>query len=165
MKFLEKLNQALGIEDGEAYRFVHEAATRTQVTGETSASEGRSALGLDTGRIAELQRDSERVAKILANIFVEDVPYAVPEPVAASNPIEPALLGLDPPYARFLQAILARPAWTRHELQDMAEDLELMLDGALEQINEAAFKHYDVPCTEGDDPIDVNHAFREKIEQ
>jgi hypothetical protein len=31
-----------------------------------------------------------------------------------------------------------------------------MLDGALEQINEAAFDLFDVAYTEGDDPIDIN---------
>ncbi len=31
-----------------------------------------------------------------------------------------------------------------------------MLDGALEQINDMAFELFDMPVSEGDDPIEIN---------
>jgi len=60
--------------------------------------------------------------------------------------------------------LLSRPQWARAELQDAAADLGLMLDGALEQINEAAFDAFDAPLCESDDPIDINTELLEKIE-
>ena len=165
MKFLEKLNQALGIDASILYRTVHEGAIQKPVQTDRKVPQVTSGMALDANRIAELQRDSERVAQILSNIFIEEAPLPAAEPATPLPPTAPSLLGLEEPYARFLQTILARPVWTRNELRDVAEDLELMLDGALERINEAAFDHFDIPCTEGDDPIDVNHEFREKVEQ
>jgi len=64
-----------------------------------------------------------------------------------------------------LRLMLSRPSWSRAELEDSAADLELMLDGALEQINEASFDTYDFPFSEGDDPVEINPEFLEKIEQ
>ncbi len=39
-----------------------------------------------------------------------------------------------------------------------------MLDGAMEQINEAAFEAFDEALFEGEDPISVNTKLLEKIE-
>jgi hypothetical protein len=92
---------------------------------------------------------------------------AAPPPVAADPepaPEAPALLGLDESHAALLRLLLSRPEWTRAELADAAADLDLMLDGALEQINEAAFDAFDEPLCEGDDPVSVNTGLLEKIE-
>jgi len=76
----------------------------------------------------------------------------------------PSLLGLDESHSSLARLLLSRPEWTREELLDVAADLDLMLDGALEHINEAAFDAYDSPLTEGEDPITVNIEVLEKLE-
>ena len=45
---------------------------------------------------------------------------------------------------------------TRSELEEIAAEGDMMLDGALEHINEAAYDSFDEPFTEGDDPININ---------
>src|SRR6185312_259091 len=107
-------------------------------------------------RIAALQKDTARVSALLSEIFVEEapVPEASPpaEPEPSDVPISP--LGLDESHTALVRLLLSRPQWTRAELEDAAADLGLMADGALEQINEAAFDAFDAPLCEGDDPID-----------
>jgi hypothetical protein len=61
--------------------------------------------------------------------------------------------------------MLSRPSWTRHELEDAAADLDLMLDGALEQINEAALDAFDVAFCEGTDPVEINLDLLERLEE
>ena len=102
---------------------------------------------------------------MLANIFKEEDTNAV---VIAVNDTEDAtagtsLLGLDEAHTALIRLLLSRAQWTRTELEDAAADLELMLDGALELINEAAFDAYDMPLTEGEDPLDVNAELMEKV--
>jgi hypothetical protein len=46
--------------------------------------------------------------------------------------------------------------WSREELEAVASDMDLMLDGALEHINDMAFEHFDMPITEGEDPLEIN---------
>lgn len=126
---------------------------------------------LDSERIAALRKDTERVSALLAGIFQDDsleeqVQPATPPPeleAASTEDGRARLLGLDDAHAAFARMLISRPQWSRDELQDLATDLELMLDGALERINEAAFDIHDVPFTEGDDPVDVNPEVLEKI--
>ena len=55
-----------------------------------------------------------------------------------------------------IQLLCSRTQWSRGELEEIAADAGMMLDGALEHINEATYDSFDAPLTEGDDPIDIN---------
>ncbi|MNT30479.1 hypothetical protein D3C72_1662750 [compost metagenome] len=111
------------------------------------------------------------MSALLADIFKEEsqqptVPAANPEipPPEAETPATTGLLGLDEAHSAFARMLLSRPQWSREELLDVSSDLDLMLDGAVEHINEVSFDTHDIPFTEGDDPIDVNPEILEKLE-
>jgi len=164
VKLLEKIYKALGIEPDRVFRDVHAAGAGG---GRASAARGHeSGIHLDVDRIAVLQQDTARVSAMLSEIFTEEVPdQDLQEPAEPAPEDQPTLLpGLDEPHCAFTRLLLTRPQWTRTELEDAAADLGLMLDGALEQINEAAFDVLDAPLCEGDDPIDVDTELLEKIE-
>ena len=65
--------------------------------------------------------------------------------------------GLDTAHSALLGRLAARPSWTRDDFDQMATDLGLLPDGALEALNEAAFEAVGEPVCEGSDPIDINH--------
>ncbi|MEG3789327.1 TerB N-terminal domain-containing protein [Lysobacter sp. CCNWLW3] len=164
VKFLEKVYKALGVEPKRVFSDVHAVGAGGAPVSTTQAE--KQGFRLDTARIAALQEDTARVSELLSKIFVEEA-VAAPPPVAAEPepaPEAPTLLGLDDSHAALLRLLLSRPEWTRAELEDAAADLDLMLDGALEQINEAAFDAFDEPLCEGDDPVAVNTELLEKIE-
>ena len=125
---------------------------------------------LDAERVAALQSESERVTALLSKVF-EDQDMQAPTATksverAAEKPVDdahPGLLGLDSEHSLFLRALLARPTWSRAELSDVAADMELMLDGALEQINEASLDTFDSLIAEGDDPIEVARELMENV--
>ncbi|HTJ95191.1 MAG TPA: TerB N-terminal domain-containing protein [Pararobbsia sp.] len=73
------------------------------------------------------------------------------------------LLGLDDAHSTFLRLLVSRPSWTRQELAVAAADLELMLDGAMEQVNEASLDHWDEPLTDGDDPVEINQELAQRL--
>lgn len=166
VKFLEKVYKALGVEPKRVFSDIH-AAGAGSVPVSTAQAE-RQGFRLDAGRIAALQEDTARVSALLSTIFAEEA-AGLPEAQATASEQEPeeethAPLGLDEAHAALLRLLLSRPEWTRAELEDAAADLDLMLDGAIEQINEAAFDAFDEPLCEGDDPITVNTELLEKIE-
>lgn len=184
IKVLEKVYKVLGVDPKNVFTDVHAAATAaaagataTPVAHAAGAPEPATAASpgfrLDETRIAALQRDTEQVSALLSNIFKEDdvVPGAVPaqEEIAsadeqhAGKASAPAgLVGLDEAHTAFVRLLLSRPSWSRQELLDAAEDLQLMLDGALEQINDASFDVHDAALTEGEDPVEVNQDILEK---
>jgi uncharacterized protein/uncharacterized tellurite resistance protein B-like protein len=182
VKHLEKMYQLLGLEASALYSELHvasagaaapPAAELKGISGPAPAapkSRQEGGFKLDAARIAALQRDSERVTAMLSTVFEEQEPAA---PVAAQLPVEhvepdpeektPRLLGLDPEHSTFLRVLLTRPTWTRAELADIAADMELMLDGALERVNEAALDTYDNRIADGDDPIEIAQDLLENV--
>lgn len=161
VKVLEKAYKALGIDADRVFSDLHATAT----TGRTAASDKTVGVRLDPTRVAALQKDSEKVSELLSSIFKEEetvkpqLPVEEPEPATGNG----LLLGLDKQLTALAHLLLSRPVWTRQELTDAAADMDLMLDGALERINEAAFDAHGIPFFEGEDPLEINPELVETI--
>jgi tellurite resistance protein len=180
IKMLEKVYKALGVDPQKVFSDVHAVAAAAPggkraaaVPVVTAPAEKPATTGfqLDAARVAALQQDTDKVSALLANIFKEE-PTAATAPQPAALTPEPeeveaeaphGLMGLDDAHTSFVNQLVSRPEWTREELLDLASDLDLMLDGALERINEAAFDAHDGPLTEGDDPVTINRDILEKV--
>ncbi len=172
VKFLERVYKMLGIEVQEVYSDLHvQATTGASVTAPaidaSVAPAEPSGFTLDVERIAQLQKETEAVSALLANVFAEEAPAeaAVDEAASAEEAPEMAsgVLGLDHDHSAFLRRLIGRHVWSRDELADMAADMELMLDGALEHINETMLDSFEAPLAEGDDPIEINQELLEKL--
>jgi AcrR family transcriptional regulator len=151
VKFLEKVYKALGVESTQVFSDIHAASAGHTPAPRTAAKGFR----LDTARIAALEQDTARVLALLADITEETI--QAPAPSVEAEPKRAAgLLGLDETHSALVRLMLSRPQWTRAELEDAASDLELMLDGALEQVNEACFDAHNIPLSEGEDPIEIH---------
>jgi len=160
VKFLEKVYKALGVDPKRVFSDIHAVGTGSPAPSRTA----KVGFHLDAERIAALEKDTARVSALLSEIFTEEE-VSPPPPVAVEPIEEEGLLGLDEAHTALVRLLLSRPQWSRAELEDAASDLELMLDGALEQVNDASFEAYGLPLSEGEDPIDINAEVVEKIEQ
>lgn len=169
VRLLEKIYLQLGLERTTVYSDIHagHAGAKTQSQSST-ASSGSTASGfiLDQSKIAALKESSDKIAQRLADIFIEE---AAPAPAVAEVSAEPqhsnAILGLDETHSAFARILMSRPTWERAELLDLAQDLNIMLDGALEKLNEASLDELDTTFTEGDDPIEINAELIESMTQ
>ena len=160
VKFLEKVYKALGVESTQVFSDIHAASAGHTPAPRTAAKGFR----LDTARIAALEQDTARVLALHADIFTEET-IQTPAPSVEAEPKRAAgLLGLDETHSALMLLMLSRPQWTRAELEDAASDLGLMLDGALEQVNEACFDAHNIPLSEGEDPIEIHPDAIENIE-
>lgn len=143
------------------------AVPSSQQAGEMpSNSAATQSFNLDMDRIAQLQRETAVVSALLAEVFSDEFP----EPPAIVHRIQDQpndhaanVHGLDTEHSAFLRMIVSRREWSRRELEDVATDMELMLDGALEQINDMAYERFDMPVSEGDDPIEINPDILEEL--
>jgi uncharacterized tellurite resistance protein B-like protein len=167
VKFLEKVYKALGVDTTKVFSDVHAATATTHsaavsLTGRKVESTG---FKLDSERIATLQKDTAAVTAMLAEIFNEDEAPS-DQPAVEESVVKPkteGLLGLDEVHSTMARTLMSRAVWSRAELGDVAADLDLMLDGALETLNEAAFDAHDIAFIEGDDSITVNPELLEKL--
>jgi len=176
VKLLERIYKALGIDVQVLYSDLHaNNMTSTGVPAPPSRTSGGmkaavpksdSVISLDPARIAALQKETEQVSRLLAGVFAEETASVQTSAQVETAPVEstePRILGLDPELSAFLRTLLSRSTWTRAELNDLAKDMHIMLDGALERVNEAAFDHADGPLTEGEDPIEINREILETL--
>lgn len=129
----------------------------------------QSVFTLDHDRIAALQQDTARVSAVLFGIFTEEESLSVAdlppgEPEAPPQHLsDDNFLGLDGPHSSFARTLLTRTQWNRNELVGLTATLDIMLDGAIEHINDLCFDLYGIPFTEGDDPIEINTELRENL--
>ena len=178
VKLLERVYKALQLDSQLLYRDLHGAASGASIppvkpaTSSTSSEPGTQSdaiakgFVLDHERIAELQRETAEVSALLAQVFTDDQVEELEQSVEAVEPATETsadVAGLDLEHSAFLRLLISRAEWSRSELEAAASDMELMLDGALEQINDMAFERFDMPVTEGDDPIEINTDILEEL--
>jgi uncharacterized tellurite resistance protein B-like protein len=173
VKLLEQLYRSLGLESQLLYSHLHGESQRahSSVVPDVSISSEPSGHPLDAARLAALRQETEQVSALLAGIFAEEeTPIANPTQMmnrsrsVEMQPQEELLPGLDSKDQRFVAALIQKPSWTRSELEATAAKMQIMLDGALERINEAAFDLIGESLTEGDDPIYVQQSILENAE-
>jgi hypothetical protein len=170
VKFLERVYKVFGLEVQQVYSDLHvQAVTRASAQPAASSVVPTQYTGftLDADRIALLQKETEEVSAMLANVFTEAAPVEDVEDSPMVQEEEPEILsgvmGLDSDHSALLRRLITRHIWTRSELVDIATDMELMLDGALEHINEIMLDLLDAPLAEGDDPVEINQELLEKL--
>jgi tellurite resistance protein len=132
---------------------------------------GQEHTELDMTLVESKIEESKEISHLLASIFTDEestTPHkihpAATKPAAKSTrsrsqsatPSIQEISGLDGAHSELLLTLSKQGLWPREDLAAIAIRLNLMLDGALEVINEVAFDRYDQAVIEGDDPIEVN---------
>jgi hypothetical protein len=169
VKVLEKIYKILNLDVQSLYGKLHGTSTDEPVTVRPqlpksggflipNPPEPKADFQLDMSRVTALKKESKKVTDMLVAIFEQDVATEIelPSQVQPVNNKDENLLGLDTAHSNLIKLLCSRTQWTRIELEEIAADCDMMLDGALEHINEAAYDTFDAPLTEGDDPIDIN---------
>ena len=170
VKMLEKIFKLLALDSKLLYKKLHQTTNEpfTVRPAEAVASgftipkppQKSSSLQLDMGKITALKAESERVGSILGPIFAKEPDNEInAEKLTTDNcldSLEQKVMGLDSKHSDLVKLLSTRTEWSRAELEEIMTDRELMLDGVLEHINEAAFNHANMLFTEGDDPIEIN---------
>lgn len=167
MKTLTKIYQMLGLDTQSLYSHAHAAAVEpvTVRTADFARPQGYAipspppkpaeGISLDMSSVEAKRAETVAVSAILNNIFTEDEPAP---PVQTSEPVTSVLSisGLDPESFAFMRVLASRLTWAREELEKLAADYDLMLDGTLDSINDASFDNFGGPFFEGDDPIEID---------
>lgn len=164
VKTLSKIFDLLGLDPKSVYSALHGVTSAGPgeagpLIGEGDLSAGGAHPPSGTGeqRPRALNRDAidkkveetALVSTMLAGIFEDPEEEAAP----SAPDGEPA----GPSAAReLLRRLCERETWSRQELETLAAELELMVDGEIEKLNEAAFESCGEALAEGDDPVYID---------
>jgi TerB N-terminal domain/TerB-C domain len=166
VKFLERLYRVLKLDSQLVYSHLHGShGERTQIDRQFGSATKSSNILLDPERIGLLERETALVSALLGDVFGEeesDLTLAVQPATSVLDVVDsdnshraapPLLAGLSPSLNDFLVLILTRSEWSRAELEVAAQKTQIMLDGAMESINEEALNSFGTALLEGNDPI------------
>jgi uncharacterized tellurite resistance protein B-like protein len=170
IKKLEKLFTKLGLDKSHVAQYLHESSQATykisQNHSKASALPNKSKVtsnNIDTITSITLDMDilkahvqsTKEIQSILGQIFDEIVPETKTEEVTvAEKNIDVWHKGtLDNKHSALVEWLITREEWARSEIEKQCQIMGLIIDGALESINDAAFDHLGDSLIEIDDPV------------
>jgi uncharacterized tellurite resistance protein B-like protein len=107
------------------------------------------------------EEETRKVKGVLEGIFSDQIEEVleIGASVSVSESANP-LSSLDQGHQNFFHRLLKQETWERSSLHDLCKELGLMVDGAMEVLNEWAFANANAPLIEDGDPVfvDVNLA-------
>jgi uncharacterized tellurite resistance protein B-like protein len=174
VKTLQRIYKLLGLDPQGVYSELHAASAgdgpvvvREGAPGEAGepipqrgSNEAR--RGLDRAAIEAKIEETAAVSTLLSGIFSEAEEDVAPkESIAVPStegpaPDDVATPNLPVAERAFAAALAERESWSREEVEAIAARHEVMIDGALETVNEAAFELCGAPFSEGDQPIEID---------
>lgn len=179
VKVLAKIYKMLGLDPDAVYSTLH-SRTTSIITAEAPPNRRHSRSGiatapprparaatpgvvaLDASVLAASAASTAAVSSLLTEVFDDAVPERADEAIAASAEPDqttgdaPIVDGLDAAHSRLLSAVLKRAEWPRAEFDELAQQHGLLPDGALDTLNDLAYRLCDEPLLEGDDDLVLN---------
>ncbi|WP_367110624.1 TerB N-terminal domain-containing protein [uncultured Psychrobacter sp.] len=191
IKQIEKLYQALGLDKSLVTSDIHQLTTNKKAKTSTNNapqtkknnSQSSPSFSFDAELLALHERETAVAKAMLSSIFAVD--DEVSENEAEENealaesdktatdcqsnaPIEKVdseaiINGLDSSHSQLYQALISAEVWQREAVNELCESLNLMINGAIETINDWAYDHVDAPVLEDDDEVIVDFEIVEEL--
>jgi len=171
---LEKLYFQLGLDKSLVTTDLHNlksgstTPSRKSVSQEHGIDNEEVSVGfkLDREFLKQRQTETKEVQSVLDAIFTEEELVETQEnDVSEKTQIDSVISGLDVAHRDLYGKLISQDEWRNEEIQQFCKDLDLMMDGALEVINDWAFELVDAPVIENGDPIFVDLEIVEEINE
>jgi tellurite resistance protein len=177
IKQLEKLYTTLGLNKEQVTGDIHSLAAQngpvtvgvkdpdTSYTIPQAAKPIGAARGfvLNEELIKIRQEETTQVKSVLEDIFAdqeENEPEIIPEGAMVSD--DPLSL-LDESHQNLFNQLVTKESWERTAFQETCKNLGLMVDGAMEVLNEWAFDNANAPLIDDGEPIYVDVGLAKEI--
>ncbi len=166
---LEKLYTVLGLDKASVASEIHAQSVR-KIDGGLMNPNPRQFLyktrvELDRTLLDMHEKETEDVQDVLHAIFADEGTegglFKAPAKVKESK-VE-TVSGLDSKHSRLYKKLITREEWPLDEVRELCSELGLMVDGAVEVINDWAFEKVDAPLIESGDLLFVDLELVEEI--
>lgn len=185
IKQIEKLYQALGLDKTLVTSDIHQLTTNKKLnmginnapqTKDNSSKSSRS-FSFDAELLALHERETAVAKAMLSKIFaVEDeaeengssevsdeaITDQSNTPIKNSDN-EVVVNGLDSSHSHLYQQLISAEVWQREAINVLCESLNLMINGAIETINDWAYDKVDAPVLEDNDEVIVDFEIVEEL--
>ncbi|AWB57449.1 ATPase [Colwellia sp. Arc7-D] len=164
IKQLEKLYVALGLDKSLVTSDIHNVSSSKSsslVPKEQSRTLDKTGFTLDEELLALHESETSEVQSMLGAIFVDEEPPQKEEPILTTS--NQAVSILDASHNTLYQELIVKDQWARKEVIELCQKLGLMVDGAIETINDWSFDVVDAPVLDDDDDIYIDLEIVEEL--
>ncbi len=173
IKQLEKLYTSLGLEKSMVSSDIHHLTSSKPTSPQTvGASPPKASVNEPATSEFSLNRDllkvheeeTQGVKAVLESIFVDENVINEPEEIVQTSHVsESNIIGLDTKHLGLYEKLICKGEWSLDEVRAICEELNLMVDGAFEVINDWAFDTVDAPLIEDGSTVFIDLELVEEI--
>ncbi len=175
IKQLEKLYTSLGLDKSMVVSDIHSSSSQKEIPSqskkvpviEAETDVQTSVFSLNRELLKIHEEETHDVKSVLESIFIDDNLHEEPQiedeesiEMVSSNDI---LSNLDDKHQNLYKQLITREEWSPDEIKNLCDKLQLMVDGAIEEINDWSFDHVDAPLIEDGTPIFIDLELAEEI--
>ena len=159
IKQLEKMYTSLGLDKSLVTSDIHEVTSTQRNTGVAKPSsllsqEPKQGFQLDENLLARHELETKDVQSMLGAIFVSEDAFEDKKEIISLSTQDSE--GLDIPHNSLFESLKVKEKWTRKEVDELCQTLGLLIDGAIETINDWSFDTVDAPVLDEDGDIYVD---------
>lgn len=164
IKQLEKLYTTLGLDKTKVTSDIHVFSsvkdTKVESQSVTNSEDVTPGFKLNDTILAIHEYETKEVQNMLGSIFVNDE-IDVQEELNTTE--QNGHTGLDAPHQSVFDALLVNEKWLREDVEELCEKFGLMLDGAIETINDWSFDIVDAPVIDEDGDVYIDQEIVEEL--
>ncbi len=170
IKQLEKLYTTLGLDRSRVTTDLHgqSSSHSTQKPSPSKAADAEqevTGFKLNEELISIHESQTKDVQSMLHSIFSEEEePETAPIESDTDNETNDSH-SLDNAHQTLLDALIKEPEWPRQAVEDMCTQYGLMIDGAIEHINDWSFEVFDAPILEDEGDILVDQELVQELQK
>ena len=170
IKQLRKLYTSLGLDDAMVTSDIHNLKSRKikplpygSQTQTKVSNASTPAISLNPILLDVYKEETEGVKAVLDSIFVEENIEHENENINDDAVTTPQVTGLDDAHTRFFEKLTSKEKWSAKEVEDICKELNLMVDGAIEVINDWTYDNVDAPLIEDGSVIYIDLEVAQEI--
>jgi uncharacterized tellurite resistance protein B-like protein len=155
---LEKLYTAIGLDKSQVSSDIHKLTSSyvDKAQNGISINAELNSFSIDKEVLAIHENDTKNAKSMLESIFAEEEPVIEVEVQGNSD-------GLDDAHKAVYDILVTKGQWSHNEVQSIFSEYKLMIDGAIETINDWSFDMVDAPVLEQDDDIFIDLEIVEEL--
>lgn len=170
IKQLRKLYTSLGLNEAMVTSDIHNLKSR-KIKSSPYGSQAQTkvsnvstpAISLNPELLDVYKEETEGVKAVLDSIFVEENIEDENENISDDIVPTPQVTGLDEAHTRFFEKLTCKEKWSSEEVEDICKELNLMVDGAIEVINDWTYDNVDAPLIDDGSVIYIDLEVAQEI--
>lgn len=165
IKQIEKLYTTLGLDKSLVSSDIHTLSTSKAsssnsipTTNNNSIEVAKDKFMLDSSILKLHETETNDVQSLLGTIFADNEEIYEPTSIVPDNKT-----GLDRTHHQLYETLITQEKWSRNDVLTLCKKFGLMLDGAIETINEWSYECVDAPLIEDNDDIYIDFEILEEL--